>query len=128
MKTVELTDTDWAYLAGFVDADGCISANTRQKWSNYYPRVSISQVNPEYLEFLRDTFGGALRHRVPSGMGRHMIWSLQIPSGGSRMLLAGVLPYLRYKRPQAEIALIITGHPKAEQLNNELRELKRSHH
>lgn len=125
--SVELRDTEWAYLAGFIDADGCISANTRKKWSNYYPRVSVSQVEPDYLEFIHSTFGGALRHRAPSGVGRNMIWNLQVPSGGSRMLLTGILPYLKYKRPQAEIALIITGHPKAEQLNEELRALKRSH-
>lgn len=125
MTTVELMDTDWAYLAGFIDADGCISANTRIKWSNYYPRVSISQVNGDYLHFLRDTFGGALRHRVPSGVGRNLIWNLQVPSGGSRQILNGVLPYLRNKKAQAEIALIITGHPDAEQLNTQLRQLKR---
>jgi hypothetical protein len=126
MTSVELPDTEWAYLAGFIDADGCISANTREKWSNYYPRVSISQVEGDYLAQLKQWFGGALRYRIPSGVGSRMIWNLQIPSGGSRIVLQGVLPYLRYKKPQAEIALAITGHPDAEQMYWQLRSLKKA--
>ncbi|MGE3487399.1 MAG: hypothetical protein AB7L09_21985 [Nitrospira sp.] len=126
MTPVELRDTEWAYLAGFIDGDGCISANTRAGWSNYYPRVSISQVEGDYLAQLKQWFGGALRQRIPSGVGSRMIWNLQIPSGGTRVVLNGVLPYLRYKQPQAEIALKITGHPQAKELYWELRRLKKA--
>lgn len=116
------TDTDWAYLAGFVDGEGCISVSkgTRQ----WYPKLGISQNDQVVLLELYELFG----------VGRFKIWQ---PKEGKararwniyraehlRWILNGVLPYLRLKKSQAEVALHILDNRRDESAVSSLTELK----
>jgi len=56
------------------------------------------------MNWLHFSFGGYLylRHRIP---GRRKLWSWQLRSKQARDLLELLLPYLRIKRFEAEVAL-----------------------
>ena len=119
MKKVE-----WAYLAGLIDGEGCITSRRNSKGS-YYTRMTISQKRVELLWWVHERFGGAVsvKGRTWHAGSRHSAWVLE-----------GVLPYLVLKRDQAEVALALCergtkGHrlPRVEQerLALRLKELKR---
>jgi hypothetical protein len=67
-RTVEPTDSDKAYAAGFIDGEGCItvrvSPGTRnhKSWNpSMYASLTISQVDPRPLQWFQQRWGGSLR-------------------------------------------------------------------
>jgi len=99
-----------AYIAGYFDADGCITAGFAGHMRSKNIRVAarISGRDGAMLEELEYVYGGSLTH---SGSGRGedypiWIWAL---SGRNTIIpfLKDVLPYLRLKKEQAELALEI---------------------
>jgi hypothetical protein len=102
-----------AYCAGVIDSDGTIGI----KRSTYAMRVRgdagapvfmarccVRQVEPQAVELLRDTFGGAIRINKGQGACRDLYqWEARDLIVERALLL--LLPYLRIKRVQAENAL-----------------------
>lgn len=89
--------TDIAWAAGFLDGEGCIRICRRQN-GFYNLQVSIAQVVKAPLDDLQMIFGGSIRQQSGS-------WRWQIDSRQAAKLLEQVIPFLRVKREQAEIAL-----------------------
>lgn len=94
-----------AYLAGFIDGEGCITILRRFKKNksknyNYYAVISVGQKDGEIMDILKDNFKGNIHHVKRDGS---YIWTAtdKMASDCIRQLL----PFLRYKKPQAEIAL-----------------------
>ena len=62
--------TDYAYIAGYIDGDGCFSISRFKKRSRFKERnrlspkfpmsIIISSVNKEILEWAKDLFGGSI--------------------------------------------------------------------
>lgn len=116
--------TDWAYLAGFVDGEGCIST-TSSKSGQFYPRLVVAQSDFGQIERLREKFLGLGRVHVKQQ--KHyrpqLVWTLR----GEELLvfLENLLPYLDLKKRQAEVAILIHNRAgDARKLNQELKELK----
>ena len=107
----ELTETEKAYLAGFIDGEGCIhicsSNNKRSPIPAYRLMVAISQADREYLERWRLKLGAGNVHKSGPGSipGNKQVYNWQIYGREAEMLLRLVLPYLDIKREQAEVAL-----------------------
>jgi hypothetical protein len=122
----ELLDTDWAYLAGFIDGEGCIgSSRSRDRW---YPRLTITQADQMFLLELYKLFGvGRFTYRKPTvknkATGFSGQWSIR-SSPSIKWILEGVLPYLRLKKTQAEVALRLLENRDEEDLVLELSALK----
>ncbi len=100
---------DLAYIAGFLEGDGCIMLQLVYRHDyvlGYQIRASIvfyqKQQYRWFLSWLQDQFGGVgyIRNRN-DGMSEYTI--VGIKDVGS--VLTMLLPYLRMKKPQAEIAL-----------------------
>ncbi len=108
----EITDTDWAYAAGFVDGEGCIAIGRsfEPKRGRFYYTVQIVVSNRDQavLNWLRDTWGGWI---VPNsansrGLKARPAWNWRAPTGSSaEPFLLGIGEYLRIKQPQCENAL-----------------------
>lgn len=125
-----LQDTDWAYLAGFADGEGCIRA-TKQKVQGklkYYPRLHIGQTDQVVLLELYELFEvGRFRlrewNKKYSNGQVSAIWDI---SKGEelRWLLTNLVPYLRLKKAQAEVALRLLDNKSNEAYVTELKQLK----
>jgi len=106
---------DLAYAAGFFDGEGCINI-TRFRWhctetkrpGVYYKlRVMVTNTDLPVLEWCQRLWGGAILERKVKG-NRRRSWSWDLYETDSARFLKDVLPYLKLKRPQADLALEYT--------------------
>ena len=100
-----------AYIAGFLDGDGCIMLQLVYRHDyvlGYQIRASVvfyqKQQYQSFLHWLQDQFDGVgyIRNRN-DGMSEYAIVGI----ADVRKVLQLLLPYLRLKKPQAEIALYV---------------------
>ena len=101
---------EWAYIAGFLDGDGCIMlqlVNRKGYRLGYQIRASVvfyqKQLNRPFLEWLKEKIGcGYVRDRN-DGMSEYTI----VGSKPVTAILENLLPHLRIKRKQAVLALAV---------------------
>jgi hypothetical protein len=108
---VELT---YAYLAGTVDADGFISVGrktmrTPRKDGSipiyYVVKIGLSETSPIIPDLLFATFGGWRGYYEPKNAS-HKPWHIwQATNRKAEAPLRALLPHLRLKQRQAELAL-----------------------
>jgi len=100
-----------SYLAGFIDGEGCImiaKRNPRMDKNGLY-RISvsysilltISQRDGAIMDWLTGNFGGSVQWKDRENP--CYIWNITHKKAAK--VLKDVLPFLKYKKPQAEIAL-----------------------
>jgi hypothetical protein len=96
--------TELAYAAGIVDGEGCISFHTGETYSIMVVVVNTSEW---LVQWLQTSFGGAVYHRHGEceSRGWKPIHHWTIASEEALGFLKLVYPYLRLKKPQAEIAI-----------------------
>ena len=103
-----------AYVAGLIDADGCIMIG-KDSWRErnrgiapaYFEHVSISQCDPAGLKVVQELFGGKLgieQARAPSRRPMHR-WQARHTTACD--FVRAILPYLRIKRREAELMLAL---------------------
>ena len=130
MKTND--KTDWSYLAGLFDGEGCFSIAGQWKYrpsGKYFHMnllVSVYNTNLAVMKWLIEKFGGVYYVHHPSKKPEHKTGYSWHPKGAKNkeLLLLGMLPYMIIKREQAEIALEyvrLNGAPNQEK-RLELRE------
>ena len=110
-----MQETEKAYLAGFIDADGCISIDKskRQKQSDrqpYYfiPRMQIANRHYDLLCWLNKITGETASFKKRKWTKKAEwsdCWWLGWTSNPMREILPQIIPYLRIKRRQAEYVL-----------------------
>jgi hypothetical protein len=102
-------ETELAWLAGFVDGEGCVRiARDKNKAGRstpytYYLSVQISQKDPTVLRRIKETWGGTMWCKNPERNGG--VWNYHIKARKAQALLEAILPHLVLKREQAEMAL-----------------------
>jgi hypothetical protein len=106
----ELSETNKAYLAGFIDGEGCIHISKWQGKNNRTPvyclNVVISQKGAKskfLLSALRDLTGGIGSIHEESADPSMQAW--RINPNDAVDLLKAVLPYLILRKEEAEIAI-----------------------
>jgi hypothetical protein len=124
----KITETEWAYVAGIIDSDGCIQApNGYGKNSHYRGEIHIIQRDMPLIDFLFSKFDGSVnvvKRNHKSGIKYYLRWMIT----GPRMaeILKGALPYLVLKKKQAELAIelqsIILPRGNAKKLPKEIIE------
>jgi hypothetical protein len=100
--------TDWAYLAGVLDSDGCISIAKQTKKGRTYHRltVTITNTNRDLVDWLVTNFEGSCYMCNPNAPKHHKTaWRWIIRGHDARPILNQTLPYLMVKRKRAELAL-----------------------
>src|SRR5262252_6131202 len=98
-----MDETERAYLAGFIDGEGCFSSGLKHG-SYCRPKIGITQLDPTYLLWLRDELGfGNINYvRGSAGPNIHTRFIVNRP-GHIKIIIRLVYPYLRQKKPQARI-------------------------
>ena len=103
---------DWAYAAGFFDGEGCVSVSqqTRQagirNFGYWQVRPIISNTDFPLLKWMHTSFGGTVHFHRNTKIG----WRVQYQwfttgSAHSIWFLSGMLPYLKIKKTEAELAI-----------------------
>ncbi len=106
----EIRDTDWAYVAGLVDGEGCIAVTrsfnaTRNR---FYYGVAVVVVNRErpVLAWMQNLWDGRVVAMPDAGGNARQSWAWRSPTGShAEPFLRGITPWLRIKQPQCENAL-----------------------
>lgn len=104
-----MRDTDIAYLAGMIDADGYVTATSSQRGSRWYfgAQVGITGSRREPHDLASALFGGKVLEHEPTGERTHHRVQYHWQRGGKTAVpvIEAVLPYLRVKAVQAQLAL-----------------------
>ena len=106
-----MDERDLAYAAGLIDGEGWIGMRKKKGIRNkgraysYAIGVSVGMANQELPEWLCSMFGGVVCKRLTKQANRHDSWHWQIEHGTALLALRSILPYLKLKRPQAELAI-----------------------
>lgn len=105
----KLLDAEKAYFAGLFDGEGCIHISVHPphgEGKNVYHclQVIISNTDVDIINYLHATFGGYVHLLSPRPRHRHCYeWVLR--SRRARLFLECLLPFLRIKKEQAELAI-----------------------
>ncbi len=100
-----LSETDKAYLAGLIDADGYITIKKHRNTA--YPEVGVAQTKHDALEWMAEILDGVVsfhtrrRKGNPGYHQRQMI--VRLHGTRAQRLCEALLPYLKIKKAQAEI-------------------------
>lgn len=102
---------DWAYLAGLFDGEGCIKTafktyTTGNRRSTWQLSLDICNTHRPVIEWVQSMFGGFAytQEREEAHVRRRFHWASR-SGAGCLFVLRGILPYLRIKREQAELAI-----------------------
>lgn len=105
----KLSKIDAAYLAGFIDGEGCIAIfkkNTPNGWSPQYQLyIGITNTNKKVIDWAYSKMGGYLYEKKRSNATKHRIaYTLSVRGWESVIyVLNQIYPYLRVKKLQAEL-------------------------
>lgn len=105
--------TDYAYIAGLLDADGTICMfriNKGARWESCNFTISIVNRDLLVLEWVQSMFGGFVRERkynrkAPHAKNWQPVFDWVTDAANREAFLSAVLPFLHIKRRQAELAL-----------------------
>lgn len=95
---------DLAYIAGFVDGEGCIRIKqASQRGNSFYVWVAITNTYKPTLDYVAEIFGGKVRQaeRKTNKWAYHFL----ITSSEAVDFLKSILGFMREKRAQAELAI-----------------------
>ena len=97
-----MKNTDLAYVAGIIDGEGCIYIEHGKKGKSIQLSVSVGSSDRWLCEFLKFSFGGCLYEMKSKTL---PCWKWEIRTRQAGQFLEDISPYLRLKKPQAEIAI-----------------------
>ncbi len=119
------TEFEWAYLAGIIDGEGCITISIRsnRKLFSVIHRLMVYNTNKEMIDWIASRFGGSQsihiregsNHKpdgIHEGYGQKAVYRLAWASADSiTHILGGVLPYLVSKKLAAEMLVALLALP-----------------
>jgi len=109
-----------AYCAGFFEGEGCVHirairpteerGNGKLSRPSYRLTVELANTDRPIIEWLRDTFGGTFQDRshtpsIVANPRRRAVFMWYKPAGDAQKFLMMLLPYLKIKQKQAELAI-----------------------
>lgn len=114
-EPASLTNEELAYMAGFFDGEGSITIHhnyrpsPRGKSPNHTLQVSIGNTDPRVVTWIAANFGGSLvvRREVRENHRGVLQWIAR--SNDAANVLRALLPFLRMKKEQAQIAIAFQG-------------------
>ena len=109
-----MDERDTAYIAGFVDGEGCFSIDKsvrkdrKYKTAIYGFSIRISQTQLEVLEWIQTHIGGNIYERKSRDRQYPKCktsWHLQLYGKTAERAVPLLAPYLRVKQPHVKVAL-----------------------
>lgn len=135
---VNITETDWAYLAGMIDGEGCLAlfrhfqkkvTVTSSRGYELEPRMSIANMNQKNMEDIKQflqlgNITKVVSHKDDEEGTPRIIYDLRFGPNNQRIILPKVLPYLRQKKARAEIILELLKLRDEKKLSKQTKESK----
>lgn len=96
-----------AYIASFVDGDGCIGLSQRQNKNRYYPYLRIANTNIKILKYIQKFYGfGSIQtanttYRTTPNC--KQCYYYQTVNQKATKIISSILPYLVLKQNQAKL-------------------------
>ena len=114
MASILISQTELAYLAGFIDGEGTITLNYRRDRDSFQPLISITNTDKMIIEWLANIFsGGGITEYNSTHThsfkyeNRKTLYVYQLGRQSEIVkLLESILPYLKVKKKRAELLLI----------------------
>lgn len=100
---MEYSEYDLAYLAGYLDGEGCFTLARAHK-----PVIAVENTHKPTIEWLHKTFGGSMSKKLAVRKAHHRHtyrWAVVAKNAGD--LCRAVAPFLREKAPQALMLIAI---------------------
>lgn len=98
---MDITALEWAYLAGIIDADGCIRIFAeKRKRAPSAINVLVTNGDASLVRWLRDKLGGRVYARGPQ-----RCWNVSWTAKKAVSILEGIYPFLIIKREQARLTM-----------------------
>lgn len=97
-----------AYLAGFFDADGCVTLVPTNRTMKYYHSLRASLANNDFtvLEWVKGLYGGTVRKTHKSTTNEVGCSEWNCTANGSVIFLEDIYPYIKVKKKQVALAII----------------------
>jgi len=100
-----MNSSELSYFAGFFDGEGCVGVTNRiPPHSALFIRTQVVNTNLEVLEQMKRAFGGSIQIRKAK-LNWQQMYTWQCTTQVAYHFLKQILPYLRLKRKQAELAI-----------------------
>jgi len=109
-----LTETEAAYIAGFIDGEGTF--NVLRTAQRFLVEMSVGQIDRRPLDFLMEKMGGTLCQVQPRpGTNKRPLWVYKLASGRRfDFYVPQLLPFLVLKRRKAELGLELRARIRAK--------------
>jgi hypothetical protein len=119
-KAKSSSDLDVAWAAGFIDGEGCFRYSTT-------PRLTVENTHLPSLLFLKRMFGVGTVSKRKGLRGGRQAYTWGVSGENCLTVTMALLPFLREKKPQAELLFEIRKLRPADRaaLLRKLRDLKR---
>jgi len=112
-----LKETEWAWIAGFIDGEGCIMIQkgyaenkkkthkwSKEGWFYYTPRFSLHNTDEDAISFVSKALGCKYYRRKKQESNLKPIYYIDITAiKVLRRVIPNILPYLRVKKVQASL-------------------------
>ena len=129
----KFTSIDLAYVAGFFDGEGNVgiykSTRAESGRSNYAVSMGIANTDRATLEYIQGLLGGTLSEKTANRRrGNKPLYALEWHCVKARDVLRLLLPYLKTKYEQAELAIsyqdsIVSHKYRDTQFDKDLKEI-----
>lgn len=113
------------YVAGLVDADGCI------RWNQGTPQVTVTGCYAPTLERLAKQFGGSVLKGGKNLSGDRPVWRWQCTGDTAMGVLDSIEAHLREKKDQARLVQVMRRLGPGERrdaLETQLSDMKTTHY
>ena len=101
----ELSTHDLCYFAGLFDGEGTITLGKIEKQNTYSFGISIAMVSPRAINDWHSAFGGSIKLREYKNPKWRPLYYWYAYGSRAELILQTLLPYLRVKKEEAELAL-----------------------
>jgi hypothetical protein len=100
-----MKEVDIAYLAGIIDADGCVGIQKYSNCNSYRVILTVVQRDMPLIEYLYSTFGGSVNAVSTKRYGKKDFYLRWVVTDKKAMVVLGqCYPYLKLKKSQAFLA------------------------
>lgn len=102
-----IKNTDLAYIAGYIDGDGCFFITRRKKKykSIFDCRLIIVSTNKTFFYEIKNVFGGSIHTPQKTPAKQKNIYRYTLCKQGARKLTELILPYLVQRQDEAKVFL-----------------------